>query len=113
MALPENEEHLSGIQKAILYLEMHFKENISLPALAKEAGFNPTYFSELFRRTTGQSYKQRLTELRIRYAKMLLKNGISISRACCESGFGSLSNFTAVFKQTYGITPRQYQQAKL
>ena len=28
---------------------MHFKENISLDMLAREAGFNPTYFSELFR----------------------------------------------------------------
>ena len=111
-ALPEDTESLSGIKKAILYLEMHFKEDISLTALAKQAGFNPTYFSELFRRTTGQSYKQRLTQLRIRYAKMLLKNGLSVSRACFESGFGSLSNFTAVFKERYGMTPRQYQQTK-
>ena len=112
MPLTENEGHLSGIQKAVLYLEMHFKENISLDMLAREAGFNPTYFSELFRKTTGQSYKQRLTELRIRYAKTLLKNGVPVSRVCFECGFGSLSNFTAVFKQAYGVTPRQYQQSK-
>ena len=110
--LPESVENLPGIQRAILYLEMHFKENISLPILAQEAGFNATYFSELFRKTTGQSYKQRLTELRVRYAKMLLKNGVSVSSACFESGFGSLSNFNAVFKQTYGITPRQYQLSR-
>ncbi len=106
---PEMSENLPGIQRAVLYLEMHFKENISLDILAREAGFNTTYFSELFRKATGQSYKQRLTELRVRYAKMLLKNGVSVSRACFESGFGSLSNFTAVFKQVYGVTPRQYQ----
>lgn len=106
--LPDN-ENLPGIQKAILYLEMHFKENISLSLLAQEAGFNPTYFSELFRKATGQSYKQRLTQLRVRYAKMLLKNGFPVSRACFDSGFGSLSNFTAVFKEAYGMTPRQYQ----
>lgn len=111
-SLPESGENLSGIKKAILYLEMHFKEDISLSALAQQAGFNPTYFSELFRRTTGQSYKQRLTQLRIRYAKMLLRNGLSVSQACFESGFGSLSNFTAVFKEHYGITPRQYQAGK-
>lgn len=110
--LPEANGNLPGIQKAVLYLEMHFKENISLDMLAREAGFNPTYFSELFRKTTGQSYKQRLTELRIRYAKTLLKNGVPVSRVCFECGFGSLSNFTAVFKQTYGVTPKQYQQTK-
>ena len=110
--MPESVENLPGIQRAILYLEMHFKENITLPMLAQEAGFNATYFSELFRKTTGQSYKQRLTELRVRYAKMLLKNGVSVSSACFESGFGSLSNFNAVFKQVYGITPRQYQLSR-
>ena len=110
--MPESAENLPGIQRAILYLEMHFKENITLPMLAQEAGFNATYFSELFRKTTGQSYKQRLTELRVRYAKMLLKNGVSVSSACFESGFGSLSNFNAVFKQVYGITPRQYQLSR-
>ncbi len=109
---PEISENLPGIQRAVLYLEMHFKENISLDMLAREAGFNPTYFSELFRKTTGQSYKQRLMELRVRYAKILLKNGVPVSRACFESGFGSLSNFTAVFKQAYGITPRQYQLSR-
>lgn len=107
-ALPESSESLTGIKKAILYLEMHFKEDISLTTLAREAGFNTAYFSELFRKTTGQTYKQRLIQLRIEYARMLLESGISVSRACFESGFGSLSNFTAVFKEKYGVTPRQY-----
>lgn len=108
-ALPENGENLTGIKKAILYLEMHFKEDISLTTLARQAGFNTAYFSELFRKTTGQSYKQRIIQLRLEYAKMLLSYGFSVSRACFESGFGSVSNFNAAFKQRYHTTPRQYR----
>ena len=103
-----NPEALSGIKKAILYLEMHFKEDITLSTLAKQAGFHPTYFSELFHKTTGETYKEKLNSLRVRHARTLLKNGYSVSNACFESGFGSVSNFLSVFKQTYHMTPTQY-----
>ena len=35
----------TGIKKAITYMEIHFKENITLQTLAKEAGYHPAYFS--------------------------------------------------------------------
>ena len=47
-----NHAQLSGIRKSILYLEMHFREKLTLQTLAKQAGFNPTYFSELFKKET-------------------------------------------------------------
>lgn len=104
----QSDYKLTGIKKAILYLDMHFKEDIHLEDLAKQAGFHVTYFSELFRKTTGKTYKQRLTELRLEYAKTLLRSGFPVSQVCFESGFGSVSNFNAVFKQECGMTPRQY-----
>lgn len=103
-------EALSGIKKALLYLEMHFKEDITLSTLAKQAGFHPSYFSELFHETTGETYKEKLNSLRISHSKTLLKNGYSVSDACYESGFGSLSNFLTVFKQTCHMTPSQYKK---
>ena len=105
-----NSENLSGIKKALLYLEMHFKEDISLTTLAKQAGFHPSYFSELFHETTGETYKEKLNSLRISHSKTLLKNGYSVSDACYESGFGSLSNFLTVFKQSCHMTPSQYKK---
>lgn len=103
-------EHLTGIKKAISYIEMHFRENISLEQLAALSGYNPTYFSELFRKVTGETYKGRLKSLRVGYARMLLANGISVTDACFASGFGSLSNFLAAFKEKCGMTPSEYRQ---
>ena len=101
-------EQLTGIRKAIAYMELHFREKISLEQLSKLSGYNPTYFSELFRKATGQSYIRRLKELRLRYAAMLLRSGVSVSDACYASGFGSLSNFLAAFKEKYGVPPSTY-----
>ena len=104
-----NHTQLSGIRKSILYLEMHFREKLTLEILAKQAGFNPTYFSELFKKVTGETYVDRINTLRSGYASMLLSGGFSVNDACFMSGFGSLSNFLSVFKNRYGITPGEYK----
>ena len=106
------DEHLRGIKKAIMYMEMHFKENITLTALANEAGYNPAYFSELFKRLTGESYIESLNKLRVGYARSLLTNGYSVSDASFTSGFRSLSNFGSIFKKHCGVSPREYKTAK-
>lgn len=104
-------EQLTGIRRAISYMELHFREKITLEQLSRLSGYNPTYFSELFRKVTGQSCIQRLKELRLRYAAMLLRNGLSVSDACYASGFGSLSNFLTAFKKKYGVPPKAFSEA--
>lgn len=101
---------LTGIKKAVSYIDLHFREKITLELLSAISGYSPTYFSELFRKFTGETYIDRVTTLRINYAKALLSKGLSVSEACSESGFGSLSNFLAVFKAKCGVPPSQYRK---
>lgn len=105
-----NQLHLSGIKKAIAYIELHFREKVTLQQISAMSGYNPTYFSELFRKLTGETYIERLTSLRINYAKALLTSGLLVSDACFESGFGSLSNFLSVFKEKCGMSPSEYRR---
>jgi len=102
--------HPSGIRRAIMYMNMHFRENPSLSAIARQAGFHPNYFSELFKEITGENYTSRLTELKLGYAKRLLAAGFSVSDACYQSGFGSISNFLSSFKRVVGMTPLEYKK---
>jgi len=106
-----NKQQLNGIMNAVAYIEQHFREKITLDMLSGISGYNPTYFSDLFCKVTGQTYIERLTSLRIDYAKMLLKKGVSVSEACFASGFGSLSNFSAVFKKRCAMSPRNYRSS--
>lgn len=105
-----NSEILPGIEKAILYMEMHFRKKITLTTLAQQAGLHPNYFSELFRKVTGKTYVEKLNQLRVDYACVLLRTGFSVSDACFSSGFGSLSNFLATFKARHGISPSEYKR---
>ena len=101
--------HYRGIKQAIAYMEMHFREKITLETLAAEAGYHPTYFSELFKKTTGATYIETLNKLRVGNARTLLSNGFSVSDTCFMSGFASLSNFLTVFKKHCKISPREYK----
>ena len=102
--------NLSGIKKAIIFTELHFRERITLEQIAAEAGYTPTYFSKLFKKVTGESYTQMLNRYRLGYARTLLANGISVAESCFFSGFGSLTNFLETFKKKYGISPSEYRR---
>lgn len=106
-------EHSRGIKAAIVYMELHFREDISLASVAAEVGYHPAYFSELFKRTTGETFMESLTKLRIGHARSMLLNGFSVSDACFLSGFGSLSNFSSIFKKHFNISPGAYKAREL
>lgn len=101
-------EQLSGIKKAMIYMELHFREKLTLTQIAEQAGFNPSYFSVLFKKITGGTYLTRLNNLRLEYACTLLLSGCTVSYACFESGFTSMSNFYTSFKKKYKISPSEY-----
>lgn len=101
---------LQGIERALLFMELHFRENITLSETAAQAGFHPTYFSELFSKTTGEKYCEYISRLRINYACELLSHGMSVGDACFQSGFGSFSNFQLAFKKKTGVTPGEYRK---
>jgi len=97
------------ITSLLNWLGMHFMENPTVKESASIAGLSPSYFPSWFKKNTGISYTEHLFDLRMSYARTLLKIGFSITDACFSSGFGSLSHFNHIFKRKYGITPREYQ----
>lgn len=54
----------------------------------------------MFRKYTGKTYSEYLTELKLDYSKkLLLTTDLSITDICFSSGFSSVSNFLKAFKQ--------------
>ncbi len=101
---------LHGIRRAIIYMELHFRERVTLEEVALEAGYTPAYFSKLFKSVTGKSYIEMLTKYRLGYARTLLANGFSVADSCYSSGFGSLTSFQDAFKRKYSISPNEYKK---
>jgi AraC-like DNA-binding protein len=94
------------------YLEEHPQENDSLVALARTAGLSPFHLCRVFRRELGLTPHTYQTEVRIRTAKKLLNQGMSIAMAAAESGFYDQAHLTRHFKRHVGVTPGKYVAGK-
>lgn len=99
---------LSPVRRAMLYMETYFRENPTLAQTAAHVGLSPSYFGALFRQETGETYISYLNQCKVRCAVMLLQRGKSVTEACFEAGFGSLSGFRYIFHQKTGQTPSAY-----
>lgn len=97
-----------SISQAIGYININFRNDITLKTIEDKFHISPSYFSREFKRRTGVCFTDYLADKRFNYAKKLLKNGNRVIDACLESGFGGVRNFTRRFKSTYGITPSEY-----
>lgn len=105
-AFTATDNKVSGIRKSILFMHSHFRENPTMAETASISGFNMNYFSSLFHKVTGKTYKEYLNDLKLEYAKKLVLSGsLSISEVCFASGFNSLPNFLKTFKLRYGMSP--------
>ncbi|QGQ94536.1 AraC family transcriptional regulator [Paenibacillus psychroresistens] len=100
-----------SIRKAMIYIEHHFRENITLEEVARQAQLVPNYFSTCFRKMTSITFQQYLQDLRIHFAKSLLQASrlLSVTEICYASGFNNLSHFIRVFKQKTGYSPNVFR----
>lgn len=101
----------SVVERAKKYILDHFQEEIRLETVANAVHLSPSYFSTLFKKTTGCSFAKYLTKVRIAKARELLENTeLSITDIALQVGFNDSAYFTAVFKRDVGLTPLVYRK---
>lgn len=85
----------------------------SLPELAHQVGTNERRLTELFREATGMPVFAWLREERFLLACRLLRESeLDIQQIADHVGYGSAGNFTTMFRDRLGVTPRDYRQAQ-
>ena len=107
MSYRANEEK---IQAVCQYIEMHYKESISLDDLAIISNTNKYSLLRSFTRVRGITPYRYLQTIRINAAKKLLEQGVKPLDAALESGFVDQSHFSHFFMEFIGLTPGQYQK---
>lgn len=98
------------IKNAMLYISEHFNESITLEDVSSHVHLHPSYFSTMFKQSTGSSFKEYLNMVRIEESKRLLSNtDFSIIDIAIAIGFEDQSYFSKVFKKYTGLTPKQFR----
>lgn len=93
------------IEKMLLYLEAHLAENITMEQLSERFFISKYHMMRLFKKETGQSVYDYLTERRLFLARDLIRQGVSATESCFMAGFGSYSSFTRAYGKRFGATP--------
>lgn len=99
------------IQKIKDYIDDHFSENVSLQDLSNIVFLHPNYLSSHFKKYTGKNFKDYLTEKRMAEAEILLNTSdLKVYEVAGQVGFTDYRYFSAVFKRTFGVNPREYRK---
>jgi AraC-like DNA-binding protein len=100
------------------YIRNHLTEDISIDFLAKEACMSKASLYRYFKTKFNTTPNMYIRQERLRFALQLMQddNSCSVGDICQEVGFKNTSYFIKLFREQYGLTPKQYrktQQASL
>lgn len=100
------------IRSIISYLEENYAKTINLQSAADHFNLHPNHISRLFQQNGGETFTQRLTQLRIDAAKSLLSNySVTVDEAAQRCGFRDAGYFRKVFSRHIGQSPSQFRTA--
>lgn len=98
------------LQKIKEYLDRNLDQDLRLKRVAKEFGYNPVYFGQMFLKESGKKYNDYLAHLRIQKAKhILLYSDLSIKEVALQVGYKNPDYFLLKFKEIEGLLPSQYR----
>ncbi len=104
---------LNKLTPALKYINENFTQNnIKLAHLAYICNVSEPYLRRLFNNAFSTSPSIYIRNMRINYAKNLIKSGeYSITEIAIISGFCDVSYFSREFKKSTGITPKEYAES--
>lgn len=99
------------VDKALSFIHTQYGTSIRVSDLAEQLNLDRCYFSDLFKKRTGQSPGTYLRYYRLAKAAELMRAyGESPATAAYSVGFEDLAHFSKSFKKQFGVSPRAYAE---
>lgn len=103
---------LKAVRRAQDFMLRHHSEPIAVSDVCRAVGYERTYFSNLFRKQTGQTMREYLASIRITKAcKLLTTTDLSVQDIALRLGYGDYRAFSRCFKKEKQLSPQQYRLA--
>ncbi|MGO4495662.1 response regulator [Paenibacillus sp. 2RAB27] len=108
---PDADSRKRAIEDVLRIIEKEYEKDLSLDYLSKSVHLSASYLSHTFKKATGVSVVKYITQYRMEKAKYLLdQSNYKINDVYKMVGFSDMSYFGLTFKQSFGITPKQYRE---
>ncbi len=106
-----DDPHEAITEKINAYVRENLNKSITISKLADSLGYSVSYLRAVFRDRLGVSLGRYIRESRLSEAAQLLQEpGIRVTDAANRCGFDSLVVFSRAFKNTFGISPKDYSK---
>lgn len=95
------------IQLSIKMMKENIAEGITISEIAFALNMSPANFSVKFKKVLGVTPNDYLTTLKLSEAKKRLKEK-NVTEVAYDLGYENISHFISLFKEKFGVTPKQY-----
>jgi two-component system, response regulator YesN len=98
--------------KAEEYIKEHYQdEDISLVSICKHLQLSTSYFSQIFKTHTKETFIEYVTRIRVEKAMELIKStGLKTYEIANQVGYVDSHYFSMIFKKAVGLTPTEYRE---
>ncbi|AEV99881.1 AraC family transcriptional regulator [Niastella koreensis] len=106
-------DKLDVVDAAILYMQEHINENISLQDLSSHYNYSASRFSSLFKQKTGYAPIDYFIQMKMQKASQQLDfSSSSVKDIALSMGFDDPYYFSKRFRKIIGLSPKQYRSQK-
>lgn len=103
----------SHVDRAKAFMETVSLREVNLQHVANHLHLHPGHLSELFKKVTGRSFVEFVTDLRMKKAEELLSvSPAKLSEIALLIGYEDVKYFSRLFKKHYGLTPSDYREMR-
>jgi len=100
------------ILQALQYVTANMDKKIGLDDVAAHLHMNPSYFSRMFKKETGETFTDVVIRMKMDRARELLDTtAYSVGQIGDMLGYDNQSYFIKTFKSIVGVTPMEYRRA--
>ena len=92
------------------YIQQNY-QSVTLTDIAEKFHLSEQYVSRYIHEKSGQTFGDQVTNIRMKRARTLLKNGnMTVENIALSVGYQNVEHFNRTFKKKFGMTPVQYRK---
>ena len=98
------------IRRVDEYVRKNYEKELSLEMVAKHFRYEYGYFSKMFKKHIGVTFKKYLNKIRLENALKLMSNSnLKYTEISVAVGYKSYEHFCRLFREQYGCSPKEMQ----
>ncbi|OHR67063.1 hypothetical protein HMPREF3291_11780 [Bacillus sp. HMSC76G11] len=99
------------LEQAMQFIQENYYKDLNLAVVSNHISLNYSYFSHVFKESTGQNFVDYLKQIRILNSKKWLRESdLKVFEISEKVGYKNPKQFARVFREIEGISPKEFRE---